>query len=541
MNMNFQNSGYQTSNLNGNEATLIVYAPQNIPDQILRPYVYRFDGAVVDDIIHYADEKAIYGKSTIFDKENLLTSIVPEVNGVRMDNVGMSNYWTFVLMIDAKAPEMSGLIGSVATRAIACGYIDREPFAPATLHSSNPIHNPNAILRFTHKTSISKLPGSTISRGSIRPSIAVNQDADNVGMYLGQHCEDDLYIATPADVRSSMMNSVAVDLAKSSIANMAQKDASISTVLKSPSHHLNELTNSVGDVLSLKGTVDDQISSDLDIAPMVQDSTLEMAFDRSLIGRDFGGPINSLDFNSPLQLSTLFSMFPNINVLPVELNSSPWDVKPQSMVSHDVVMSSMIANTISSISVSIGICNIDFAYSSYNPLDNMTGRGRWEIMTVSPIVTRTDELLKADTKRFMHLLESQLFPILKVSGDFDMVVHFDMAGSTLVDFKYLDDSNQTRGFIEIPNRFGSFVSPVIGNTATYTSNAQNLNALFNTVMPAATEDVGPSMMDLYNEEVMIDNSIQMNNPQRFPEMLGFLPDSPNLEDANNGYAKATAF
>lgn len=476
--MNFQETQVRNMAINGNQAVLFVYRPKIVPTQVIRPYVYHFNDQAMTDLVDYADAKTMHGRAQL-DPRTAYSAVTPEAMGTPLNTNTLSTYWTFVLIVDSVSSGM--LVATPKHRMIASGYFTEEPFA--NIQATTPIPNQNSCLVFMHVTSLSVAGNITTNGSNVVNS--VNMDCDGVGAHIQQHTPVQLFDLSPASVANSISSydqTGLVDMADASIGNNVAKNKLIPTVYKSPYHHIHELggtlANSMIYGVGESATVS-AFHNNVDVVADFRDSFSSM----------IGGVANSvtltggnIDTSVPMTLGQLLKSFPNVMIQPVSLPStSQWDVRPQDVIDQNVIMSSMVGSVVASIATGLELSAITFAYSSYQGQVNDRD-AKWRVDLIDTIKPVGPEAIKVKYKMFQNDIERSLFPILLHSaGHFDMLVHFDMAGDTLVDLNFKDFGNTATGFVEIPNRFSAMVSPNLGSGDAFHSNSSELNSLLNYV------------------------------------------------------------
>lgn len=491
------------ANVSGNEAILIVYTPKLIPTQVVRPYQYAFTDKVIEGFVEL-DDKNKRGITTSFEEcERLHGAILPDSVGIKVHNELLSNYWTFVLILTTNDSAFNSQIFGRKNKTIGTGYFIDEPFDINSLFTSNPIMNPNAIMKFTHATSLAIGVGNNLNAaGMVSGGGYINMDGDNVGQYIDQHSSEQMFAMTPGDLKQAMSHShnniFPGQLAEEEVGNadlvctpgaaalgQMHETTMIASTQKSPKHHLLEIGKAVTkglDVLDDNNTILSALS-DFDMtqsANSIISKNLEHR--RGVTIQSATDPTNRC--RTDVTMSQFAKAFPTATIQPIELNyTSQWDVKPQDIMTQATVMGSIIAPTIQSLAIGVGLSSVSFGYCSYNT-SVLDTKGVWKIIEDPHIFQCGEdrEAVKKAMVRFMGLMEHDLFPILKsIGGEFEMVIRYDMVGETLVDFRYLDTHSESGGFLETPNRFSSFVTPNVGNIRTFTNNASNLQHLYSYV------------------------------------------------------------
>ena len=524
------------------QAIMLVYSPKIIPDQILRPNIYNFTQEVIEG---FQQDKELVdrGVSPNFrNNDKLHSAILPSTDGLSVNTNALSQYWTFVVLLDVKESSFSNLAIAPKQRIIALGYFDQEPFYPGSL-TSNPIPNPNAIMMFTNRMTIAA-PTTTLSARGHNANVFVKTSYDTVGQHVNGHIATPMFAMTPADLRSACTlvpdpqdqdpfvihpthqshQDIAVYLDGGALGNSNQISL-MSHIHKSPRHQLAEIESAFNRAQNAL-EYDGGLSSILESSGETFDGL--DTFDRTLPGRKQISGDNVLDPSQGCSVPTLLTDFlktyENLVVQPIQIQrTSQWDVRPQTIASVETVMSSLLIPAVQSMANGLGLSTISFRYCSYNP-EGMSLDGVWEIIAAHLVVNDNDtDDVKRVAGRFMRLFEETVTPILRAQyGEFEVLIYHDMLGQTLADLRYLDNASHG-GFVEVPNQYSSFLSPNIGDKGAFTANATNIQYLYNTLEDIGIRtQAGAGMEDYQFEQglVLPDNPIPMDSyrPVAAPEM-----------------------
>ena len=496
-------SGGILEDTNKDEVILLVYTPKMVPTQVIRPYQYSFTGDVIEGFaeVDYNREKGT--PMSFKDCDKLHEALIPDANGIKVHNDLLSTRWTFTLILTLTESSYKKIVFGKRNKTIAVGYFTEEPFAPDTLYGTTPIINHNSVMVFTHSTTISLGIATNVGVGGVQENGGyINRDGDTFSNALSQYMTTDMYTMTPGDLRQSVSHTklndfdglglggeLTIDNSGKVSLNVTPQESALNTFTaptmikstqKSPKHHLMDIGRALTKGISIVGDNDNIYSEiDLGIDSDVEDiMNRELPYRNSITVESAIDPTNKGRTN--ITMMQFEKAFPNATIQPIQLNyTSEWEITPQDYVTQETVLGSIIAPTVQSLATGVGLSEIAFHYCSYNP-SMLTSDGNWEILTDPFCIhaTQDPQHVKKTAMRFMQHMEQDLFPILKhLGGEFEMIVRYDMVGETLVDFRYLDNPH-IKGFLEIPNRFSSIVSPNIGNLDMFTNNVNNLQNLY---------------------------------------------------------------
>jgi len=470
----------------GAVAKLYLFTPRQLPIQVLRPHRYTFTDNFIDSIHSTATHMQLL-PNTFNQPEGPV--IAPSATGIPLDLNTINQCYSFVLIIDTKPnASFGGILSSLAeTRQILIGFVvaNDEPYNRAT----NTI-NPNAVLNFTHSSTIRLINGYS-SRGSER-DINISNYTDYINEVSGQQTQMDMFVATPGELVASEIgdSGEVVDAANICVSNIRLGDESMSVdgTLKSPVCHMSKLCSALDDAISQTSSVDvtnDNMGMRVDLNPH---SCAKSFFKNNIPNTNAITPMQGLNARRPITIGSLDMMFSGSLVVKTYNIpcASQWDIYPQDQCSVKNVMSSFASMTISAVATSCALAHVVFRYASWTKNNNLMGipNGSWEIMGCSTLVDVPDPNKQLEIlNKFKMLLETQLFPTLRhVQGDFDIMCYVNIGGEVLVDLNFLDMNSSYNGigFYETNTRLGGMLNPMLADSATLANNAANINKLANT-------------------------------------------------------------
>lgn len=492
-----------------NDATLIIYSPTAVPDQVVRPYTYKFGAGLANAVMDQDTNRMLSPSSAKNQSNDVLTSIVPDANGIQMNTGIFQDRWSFILIINHQSLGRQYRAGC-GSRMITTGYFIDEPMAPTTMFNTTPVLNPNATMVFTHTSGMN----ATLSRGPNGdiPLRTTTMDVDHVDVTASQLFSEAMYLNTPGDVDSATMRmndtgNLMVTPGAIALQSLQGGSAKIASRLKSPIHQMQEIFHTFNTAI----THSEQMDNANLATPLSFKSPEDIMRDTirgNLPGSNSGCGVNMsyiLDTTQPMFLGKLIQTFQNIQVFPFKIpTTTQWDVYPQTIVDIKTTMSSLVSSTLTFVAQQLWISSISFRYNSWmggatfganmHPSVALSPEV-WEFYECSKLVPAEAEELKATVEGFKRSLEWQLFPIIQaVGGHFDLMCQVDVWGNTLIDLRFMDNGDQGDGFITTNNKLGGYIAPTIGTMSTVNHNAQQLASLTETACGIASHRRNPMVM-----------------------------------------------
>ena len=489
----------------GKRAMLYVFTPTIIPSQFLRPYQYNFNGNLVDEIVTAKERLncAVAPNGLGLSSDLVNKSILPTASGIPIDTTGLQTQYTFVLVADT-SPSVSTRRSALSptTRLIATGFCTDEPI---NMHSIDKSINPSAILMFT-KTNTSYI-SPTMGSFGIENKVSSASDLDVVNEMNGLLANQDLFLATPQDIRSTVFSggvnsdgTIMGAYGELCLNNVKQNESGklISGALKTPKIQLGQIMQALDRSIDYTTALNDGFSSNIgpDVMPDMAE-TARSAFDQNVAGSRQPLPRSGIDTSRPISMADLVYMFPNLDIIPIEIPlASAWDSTPQDAMTARNSMSSMLSASLSNLVPSCGLADIMFRYSSYatvGPSVTTSQYGVWKIDKYDMLVPCPQHKEESAVITFQNYFEMELAPILKVvRGDFDLFAYVDVMGYILIDLVFKDDHltmNQYEGFYETSSRLGGLLNPMVADLGVLNHNAIQLDTL---VTDTIDKKLGPT-------------------------------------------------
>lgn len=476
-----------------NEAVLYLFSPKPIPQQIFRPYQINIDTRGMEILMN--DPNGIQSAiNKNFRDPSISRAILPSSNGLPVDLNTINQCWTYVLMLDEQLIDRgvrTSLMGP-KQRIIVTGYCSQEPILPASIGSSNLIFNEQCFLIPTYSSAVSSNK-SLSARGSSQSTFVV--DADFVARDVAALYNQDMYLGTPADLRSttSRVGNELQGMYGSIALTSKPNTSSITGIVKSPANLLKNIGSAVDSAIDIVQTESSAsrfgnpiFNSSLTVAPDTMDIHEEIgqAFSNNAINANHMIPsMVSIDTTLPISMRDLNYKYPNMLVQPFRIPaSSPWDTIPQNTVSKKTIMSNLAANSLLGIVPACGLSMVMFTYESYakqtpHEIDCGNG-GYWHVDNASTIVPSSQNEIIAAVNRLKVNLAATLLVTLKSINHFTLTAYVNMPGEVLVDLKFQDEySDNGMSFYETSSRLGGILNPLLGNIHSISHNAAQIDAL----------------------------------------------------------------
>ena len=486
MNLNSGDFGFHPDT-----ARLYLFTPRHLPTQVLRSHRYNFTPDFVENISSSGGGGGVQLLPKRFITANGQPAIHPDGNGMLLDATVLNQSYSFVLIIDKTGGSFGSMQLLYGTRQILIGYVasSDEPYNRAT-----GTINPNAVLNFTHATSLRI--SNMIDASGINRSVYLTGDLDYINELSAQQFQDDTYLATPQHMLNTEIgyNESTIDASNMLICNkrtsangMGAGSSAVDSSLKSPVKHMSTLVDALEQSVEAVRNSKEVVSGVNVGARLDDESNAKMFLKSNAPGPNMLNPVptSGIDPARPMTIGNLDIMFRGALIVhPYEIPaSSQWDVYPQEQITTKNVMSSFAAMSIAAIANECGLAHIVFRYASWVK-GNVMGGGEspsWHILGCSTLVEQpnTNSQLKM-LKWFKSLFEAQLVPILRqVSGDFDLMAYVNVGGEILLDLNFLDlnSSYQNVGFYETNTRLGGMLNPMIANSAILSNNQASINYL----------------------------------------------------------------
>lgn len=472
----------------GSGVELSIFTPRNHGSIYLRPFVFNFNNGSLNEMMSSGlavnSLKSFQGAG----KDALKQAIVPLAHGIPVHTYMYDSMWSFILVFDhAGGSVTTTRYGAPKRRTVLTGYFLDEPLHVASMYTSNPIFNPNAMLLFTHNSS---LVLQSIFGAQHLPNLSINCNADIIPQMTATSIDGDLAMVDSATIAKCSMAGAGVGErvtcdAGAFVSSFVNESGVAHATARSPRHQL----------LTIAGAIDRASAHSDDTfgvhGSMGEGQPFIDPYDKFIgelhqnIATESPMPTNiGIDPRIPMTLGQLDAMFPAMKMIPYRIPINPeYEVCDQGTVNPINIMSSMVQSTIGVFASECALASIQFRYASWVAGDICgINKGQWEIMAATSMIGDDFDhhKLGAAINNFKRTLENNLFPILLAAqGEFDLTVAYDMSSSTIIDLQYLDFAETGYGFYEGHNRLGGMLSPALGDKHALHNNELQFNFLVN--------------------------------------------------------------
>lgn len=471
-------------------AVLYLFGKKYVPDQFRRAHTYKFGDAFIDDLQEYTAshiDKPAYPDSHMPNSAAAREAVLPSLKGHHVGLNRMSDFWTFVLVVDKGSGGGVFARAHAASRMLYTGWIANDE--PAALAGAQWVLNPNAILSISHHTVLSA--GGIIDAAGMNSQFEVtsNRDfADSSVLSCIETNGEQLYTLDP----SKVANSIVGDMASGSfsmapdVVKIGAQDGTIETVSRyeDPIQHLRRVVEAFPDsrkdleydgFLQGNGMGGSLFSSGPDVAMQ----TFSMHTQQSnVMVRD-----GDIDPGKPITIGEIQSRFGpalDYQIVVPEFNPT-YELSSAEAPSRRNVFSALISTSIPDLAVGLGICDLSFRYNSTIPQEDQFGypivggeRGAFHLMRIGTIHNSTEAQTKHAWSILSHRLKTMLWPVIQSEcGNFDVTVSYSFVGNTLVNLALLDELPE-QGLIETNNLLGGLNSPLVGSRAELMNNQDQL-------------------------------------------------------------------
>jgi hypothetical protein len=485
---------------------LSVFTPRNHGSIYLRPLAFNFNDQTISEMMCNGSASQALSSFVGPGKDAIRTAIMPTGQGIQVNTDTYDTMWSFILVFDSTGNRMTTTrYGAPRRRTVLTGYFLDEPINPITMFSSNPVFNPDALLLFTHNSSMSiqECFGARQQR-----NFSVTSNADIIPQMTAQTVNEDLALVDSATIaKCSMPGSVlgerVISDAGAFVSTFDERSGISHASSRSPRHQMMAIANAIDgagnhvqDTDAVFGSMGDgQMHSD-PFDKFVNELHQNVATQGQM------PIINNVDPTIPMSLGHLDALFPDMTMKPYKIPINPeYAVREQGSVNVHNVMASMVQNTVPVFAAECMLASVSFRHASWVQGDLCgLNKGQWEIISATSMVgddLDPQKLINA-LGNFKRTMENTLFPVLLTSGgEFDLTVAYDMSSSTIIDLQYMDWDETGIGMYEGHNRLGGMVSPALGGVDTLNSNRIQFDQLVNTVASVGSNPNGhPSMQTL---------------------------------------------
>lgn len=492
-------------------ATVFFFSPRQIPDQHRRPYDYKFGEGFYDAVEQRIDNRMKGAPSSqmdsyLLDCPEARMAIMPSTQGIPTKLSSLSDFWTFLIVIDNDSAITPAALQSVVpSRTLLSGWCVNEPVTK-TNFSQGYTPNPMCLLTVTHQTVLNFR--QSFGMGGFR-SADVMSDYDYAPysvLYNIQSEVDRPFDLNPATVSKAVIANKDLE-GTVSVAHMplpsAPGSVTIGTELADPIQHLSTLVNPAIDT-PLLGSDGRGSGLDNGLDFFSGGSVMQSTYSALLGNAQPQIYLSKLDVEQPFTVSELQQTYPNLNIQVINIPvTAQYDQTSNAAPTRNNVLTSMLASAFPGILAQHGLAEVAFRYNSSirqpGGLGSIGGkRGMYELQNISTLYNCNQNTIQAKWNNLQAYLELDLFPIiLNTAGHFDLMVHCSIGGVSLIHLNLLDFAS-VHGFVETNNLLGGLNTPLVGTVSNFNNNAIQLANFTRRVLPSGEDNTQPSLFaDLF--------------------------------------------
>lgn len=470
-------------------------------------------------------------------------AILPSVHADRLQLTPYDTQWSFVMIVDqpGRAPAadfVQPAFSQAPSRLIYSGYVNDEPVSQ--LNPSNPVMNPNAVLKTTHCTRLD-MDYTMHSRGCmVTTNTKFDKDfVDPLQLAALIYQEENVRPARQSSLLPDALLNAQVMIGDDAPDNgtegfwsyqprtqQNQTPSAQPTVIEvssgmgSPAKHLASIVGAMTEaardvnVVTQPGPFRDTVGDQQRYVNYVA-ACLKTNESTVLLGAN-GTPI--FQPRGPINLGELITkcgsvMDVQIINVPFTNNIAVTDAGASTAprVARRNQAASIVSNSLPALMAQLGIADIQFRYNSTvaNPDAQASAalgmgfpdqgvmaalnRGIFHPLGMGTLVPLSPEQHISILNTIERMLRVQVFAQLyTLYGDFDVMVHASLAGSTFVNVNLmcdgLLDATEQTSFYETDNSFGGINSGLVGNQSVANFNGANLADLVMTQGRLVTGD-----------------------------------------------------
>ena len=495
-------------NSGSQRAMMFLFSGQELPDIIVRPNRFQFDGnfasALQDDIEGgvNAYRESIGGNYPSSDFVNLDVvneSIRPSSRGIIMPMHSYEELYKFLLIIDNPQFKTSGGNSGRTSnsRLIYFGYVLSAD--PVTKRFGRNIFDQSAILMPTHvtRTQVNTVahPEGQINRGTVVADVDIlRPDA------LRQLNNDRIYSLEP----DKLIRSYTADGDGSSIrsegmvniCNYRDRDITMDTRLKSPKQQIRSLHKALRTVKNFQseGISTTELGGHGKFRMLDADFNSDRMAIADRMRRALPDEHVGLSLHREYTLGTLLEEWPslrdNIEVLNIPFNLEV-DALQTENPTRTNIWTAMVQSVLPSWLAHMGICDIAFRYSTVNTTESFSINNDpvYEVYDLGTVIPASTESMRARWELLLEALSSELFaPIMRICGDFDLTVRYSANNYFLVQLQLLDEE-PIDGYAIQHGVLMPIVTPLVGSFDDYQANAEQLDGVISFVTAGGFENL----------------------------------------------------
>ena len=475
----------------GNHAVLFLFGHRNIPDQYRRTHLYRFNEISsfmndVTDSIREGLNKPSMVAAPMPGKESAKHAIIPSASGDLMTTRALSDWWTFMLIIDHDGLQQTSpftTFGTLPSRTFYSGWV---PDEAATVRGAQWVVNPSASLSITHHTSISMSKSMGRTGEIVIPH--TDADVDFVQPHVMSQLQSNgaaLYAMRPSDVWAHIgagsMPGECYCTEPTSI-DQSNTPLEIKSELGNPTFHLQDIVSSIS--AGVQESLFDPSQGNVFTAPQTLANTVAFNMGQA---KSSASTLLDLDPNIYHTIGELIQKYGaalDIQVVIPQVDAA-YELDGAGAPTKRNVFASLIQTSVPSLAAQFGICDVIFRYNSYQSpeysdatlIGPNSERGIFRVEKLGTLYAVSDAQKQHSWLQFSKYLKRTIFSIIESEvGDFDVWVQCSLIGNTLVGLNIRSELPES-GLLETNNLLGGVNTPLVGSKQFFDRNLNQAAAL----------------------------------------------------------------
>lgn len=468
-------------------AKLFLFSPKMYGQHMVRPHVYDFNDANALQVMHQAfiNDNPMVSRPIVAAEPGVLSMIQPATTGHNINLGTLSNFWTFMLVVESVGvSSLTSYMSVPIFKNVSIGYCIDEPISFQTGQV-----NPGCVLKFTHHDKFQYRKNHYGGDNGFSVKLKQNHDvipSEYRNMSYSPDGSPALVKLSPYALRGVDPQAMAMYEFHGDTAALTRttvqpiltpgESAQISSTIKYTPAHLRVFTDNLIKAKNL--VADGSIFSHYAENSRIKGDDLSSVFYELMNEGDIlvNNGIGTWDVKRLMDLTMMD--LPMIEILPIRTeNPRNWEVYPSTEINARNVYNAWISDTISQLCGSYGITEISFVYDSYTG-NQFEREGRWQLHHLETVHGADRNMTLQAFNEFKMMLENDLFQVMKCCvGEFMLQVTYRMISDTIVNLVLKDFNDNVTANYEHPIQFGGLICPNIGTSDKFMSNcleAQNL-------------------------------------------------------------------
>ena len=483
-------------------ATLYIFSPRQVPDVVVRSFVYDFTPEFSDEINTLVENTTLptngltgFNYRAAFKMPNSRfanKAIAPDAYGSRFAGSVFDQLPTWFLVLDNVPFEGRYNPVGLQNRLLYAGVFLDDPVVERP--GGRLVFNEGAQAIPTHMTHLNVKNIYSPSGSILKVSPMRDIDIIHPEMTI-QSSPERKYLVRPDDLVDGLTfdtEDIQYYTPERSCLENFSAPTEVSTLLNNPREQLSTIVSGLAESVKSRNTID-KLPIGMDVR-MDDDFQFYNAFKQNLPKDTQPDRFIGLRINEGILLGDLIKKYPmlkdNTQVfhLPWKLPDDPMDGSSPNAIN---IWSSLLMSTVPAVMSSFGISDAMFRYdsvdqSSYSMYDNHPVYELWELETFVP--EESDNDIKTRWELALKHLEDYIFPIIiEQVGNFSAMIKYSSTKECGVQLNLLDATDEiNNGIIMSNSLFGGFQSPLVASEELKNKNTQELSGVVQYVNASTT-------------------------------------------------------